>query len=309
MDKLHVLKNYRNFKCKCDKCRHTCCAYWRINVSKSDYDRITALDNSLNHLVKEEYPTSKRYAHIKLDNKGLCPALDKGMCSLQIKYGVNALTTICMEYPRLVRYVNQPEIALSTSCEAVVESLFGNDLIEFENIDKSYMFNNTYSKNQHFIKHNKVRNKMFDYLYKDPNIKGINNIKDYLNGDINTEWNKSIYMFIKNIYNEFFRYRATITSYPHFMDNVSFDNIKIEDNHMIINLLINHMYYMNFPYCNNNENIVDNFIGLYIVYRLMQITFSILSDDILIDEIAFLFREIEHSRYYDLIGNLYRELI
>ena len=69
------------------------------------------------------------------------------------------------------------------------------------------------------------------------------------------------------------------------------------------------MFYMNFPYCNNNDNFYDNMAGLYTIYGILQILFNTLTGDELIDNIAFVFREFEHSSFYDRIGNLYKELI
>lgn len=306
MEKLLCLNNYLKFKCKCDKCRHTCCAYWKINASKKDYDRIRSIDNGINHLEVESFPTSKRYAYIKLNSSGKCPCLSKeGLCSLQIKYGTDALTTICMSYPRVFRYINSPEVSLSTACEGVLEDLMSNELITFERIDKKYMYDNKYSSNQKFIKKNSVRNKVFDIYMKE----GINALSSYLGINYDISFNKRLFSYLKNIYDEFFKERAAITGYHHFMDDVSYDDINIADNIFIKNIMINHMFYMNFPFCNNNENIKENFIGLLTVEGMVKVAFSILKGEELVDELSFLFRGIEHSNFYDKCYGLFKELM
>ena len=308
MEKVLALNNFKEFKCKCEACRHTCCGFWKINVNKEDYMRITSLGDDCNHFEKEEYQTPKRYAHIKLDDSGMCPKLVNGLCSIQQKYGIKALTTICMEYPRLVRYIDSPEVALSTSCEAVVESIIGKDL-NFEIIDKDYIRGNPYTKNQHFKKGNRLRKKLIDIIKENPSIEGLNEVSCELNLDIKIDMDKRFFIFIKNIYNEYFKTRAIHTGYRDIMNGVTYDMLQPILNKNIPNILINHMFYMNFPYCNNNDNFYDNMIGLYTIYGMLQILFNILTGDELVDYIAFVFREFEHSAFYDRIGNLYKELI
>ncbi len=309
MENVLALEGFKSFKCKCDTCRHTCCGYWKINVNKEDYLRITALGEDCNHFVCEEYQTPKRYAHIALDENGMCPKLKDGMCSIQQKYGIKALTTICMEYPRLVRYINSPEVALSTSCEAVVEGLMIERIIKFESLDKKYILGNPYTKNQHFINGNGLRRNVIDTLISNPGILGLNKISELLGLNIKIDLDKGFFIFIKAIYNEYFKKRALSTGYRDIMEDVTYDMVHPIINNQIINILINHMFYMNFPYCNNNDNFYDNMVGLYTIYGVLQILFNTLTGDELIDNIAFVFREFEHSSFYDRIGNLYKELI
>ncbi|MCR5706323.1 MAG: hypothetical protein K6G48_05975 [Acholeplasmatales bacterium] len=309
MEKVLALENFKAFKCKCNLCRHTCCGLWKINVNKEDYLRITSLGDDCNHFVCEEYQTPKRYAHIALDENGMCPKLKDGMCSIQQKYGIKALTTICMEYPRLVRYIRGPEVALSTSCEAVVEGLMLDRPIAFERLCKNVLLGNPYTKNQHFINGNAIRLSLIDTLKENPSIEGLHKMEEILGLNIGLKLDKRFFIFIKSIYNEYFKNRAIHTGYIDIMDKVIYENLVPVMNYNIINILINHMFYMNFPYCNNNDHIEDNMIGLYTIYGLLQILFNVLEGEELIDYIAFIFRELEHSAFYDRIGNLYKELI
>lgn len=37
---------YKDFKCKCDACRHTCCNSWKIGVNQKEYFNLIGMEAS-----------------------------------------------------------------------------------------------------------------------------------------------------------------------------------------------------------------------------------------------------------------------
>lgn len=83
---------YKEFKCIAQRCRHTCCAGWEIDVDQDSLERF-----------KED---PEVYSHIKdgsivLEEGDRCPFLNEdGLCKLILKYGEDYICDICTEHPR-----------------------------------------------------------------------------------------------------------------------------------------------------------------------------------------------------------------
>lgn len=79
------------------------------------------LDTTL-HLV--DRPTPERYAELTQNWEGHCPMQrEDGLCALQAECGEGAISTTCRYYPRAIRTAEDDECCCSASCEAVVELL------------------------------------------------------------------------------------------------------------------------------------------------------------------------------------------
>lgn len=131
-DKLLVPEYYPAFRCKCGRCRATCCGGWGISISMQEYFRLLGLDCSPalrrrldGALCPLEEPTEARYAQLLPDWRGVCPLQGQdGLCMLQQECGADALPPVCRHYPRGLRTAFGPACACSNSCEAVLEQLF-----------------------------------------------------------------------------------------------------------------------------------------------------------------------------------------
>lgn len=124
-----------DFACKCGDCRHNCCGGWPVTISRAEYERIMAADcppdyrEELKSVLRRNYaPDDERYAHIVHDDHGKCILLTaEGLCGMQLKLGEAALPAVCRLYPRNRRCVSgRNECALSFSCEAVTEKLLSD---------------------------------------------------------------------------------------------------------------------------------------------------------------------------------------
>ena len=120
-----------HFRCKCGDCRAVCCRGWRINLTKTEYLRLTAMSCSDDlharlerSLAVFDAPTDDAFAYIAHGADGRCPMLDAGgLCSLQTECGWEIQPAVCRLYPRAVRAGDPCEIVAADSCEATVELL------------------------------------------------------------------------------------------------------------------------------------------------------------------------------------------
>lgn len=119
------------FKCKCGDCRNVCCRGWGISVTEAEYFRLIGLSCSkpLRRTLDSAFyiadrPTHESYAFVSPSPDGACRLLGKdGFCTLQQSCGEGVLPSVCRLYPRSYKSGLQLEGSCSASCEATVEAL------------------------------------------------------------------------------------------------------------------------------------------------------------------------------------------
>lgn len=138
--KLYAPEYYKNFTCIADKCRHSCCIGWEIDVDDDTmqvYDTITepygqAIRDSIE---RDETP------HFKLCHGDRCPHLDEsGLCRIITNLGEGYLCHICREHPRFYNDTNcGKEVGLGMACEEACRLILSTenyvDTVEIGKID------------------------------------------------------------------------------------------------------------------------------------------------------------------------------
>jgi len=114
--KLFVPEYYKNFKCIADKCEHSCCIGWEIDIDEETLKKYENLENPyapdiLNSISFEGTP------HFKLCEGDRCPHLDKnGLCKIILSAGEEHLCDICRRHPRFYNYTDVAEVGIGMSC-------------------------------------------------------------------------------------------------------------------------------------------------------------------------------------------------
>ena len=109
---------YPAFRCIADKCRHSCCIGWEIDIdpdTRAAYRRVPgAFGQRLNAAIEDGEVSSFR-----LGENERCPMLNKsGLCDLITVLGEDALCQICADHPRFRNYfADRTEIGLGLCCE------------------------------------------------------------------------------------------------------------------------------------------------------------------------------------------------
>lgn len=111
---------YSKFKCTADKCKHTCCAGWEIDIDPEAIERFSSLDaESAQAILATIEQGDDNTPHFRLCENGNCPHLNEnGLCRLILKHGEDILCDICREHPRFYNYIgNIAEVGIGASCE------------------------------------------------------------------------------------------------------------------------------------------------------------------------------------------------
>lgn len=91
---------YGEFQCLADKCAHSCCLGWEIDVDEDTAALYKELPGPLGEELREQLCLLPE-PHFKMTADGRCPFLNKeGLCRLILSYGEDALCDICREHPR-----------------------------------------------------------------------------------------------------------------------------------------------------------------------------------------------------------------
>ena len=116
--KLLAPKYFNDFKCIADKCSHSCCIGWEIDVDEDTMEKYRALSHPYAKGVLDSIDIENT-PHFKLCEGERCPHLnEKGLCNIITNLGEELLCDICREHPRF--YLFSPtftEVGLGMACE------------------------------------------------------------------------------------------------------------------------------------------------------------------------------------------------
>ncbi|MBQ2715163.1 MAG: flagellin lysine-N-methylase [Clostridia bacterium] len=123
--KLYAPKYYRDFSCIADRCRHSCCIGWEIDVDDITMEKY----RSLTHPYGENIRKSIEDGHFRLADRGRCPHLDeRGLCRIICRLGEDHLCDICREHPRFYNFTSRGcFVGLGLSCEEACRIILGSD--------------------------------------------------------------------------------------------------------------------------------------------------------------------------------------
>jgi len=163
-DKHYLVPDYiLDFKCAC--CTE-CCKRWKIIIDKQTvekYEQLTAEDEELAAMLAKNLKKDKGgRASVQLQNKvkkltvekdgeqkqvidvdtAVCPFLaDDGLCAIQKKYGIDALSDTCKIFPRNIFLTEWGyEMALTYACKNAALELKNKNRVEFYMDPEGYDF-------------------------------------------------------------------------------------------------------------------------------------------------------------------------
>lgn len=126
--KIYAPSYYENFRCIADKCRHSCCIGWRIEVNEDTLDKARASrEPVLNELLLcTESSGNENYIDLV---SGRCPFLDgKGLCRIISAVGEEFTPDICKEHPRFYNNLGTRfEVGLGLCCEEAARIILSSD--------------------------------------------------------------------------------------------------------------------------------------------------------------------------------------
>ena len=116
--KLFAPTYYQKFTCIADKCRHSCCIGWEIDVDDHALQAYDALTASYGKIIQDSIDRNDP-PHFVLCDGDRCPHLDEnGLCKIITHLGEGYLCHICREHPRFYNDTNDgKEVGLGMACE------------------------------------------------------------------------------------------------------------------------------------------------------------------------------------------------
>ena len=134
---------YPAFRCRADRCRHSCCRGWEIDVDEQSAARYRKLPGELGDELRRALFADEEGWHFRLDGEERCPFLEAdGLCRLIRRLGEEALCDICALHPRFFEELDADELwGLGLSCEEATDLLLGEKALRFvcgetgENLD------------------------------------------------------------------------------------------------------------------------------------------------------------------------------
>ena len=134
--KVYFPSYYEKFKCIADKCRHSCCVGWEIDVDDVTMEKYKALSDDMGDDIRSHICDGV----IELCDDERCPFLDRrGLCRIISSLGEGYISDICREHPRFYHSVSgRVEGGLGAVCEEACRIILSSDeyadFIELEQV-------------------------------------------------------------------------------------------------------------------------------------------------------------------------------
>ncbi|WP_073089707.1 flagellin lysine-N-methylase [Selenomonas ruminantium] len=116
---------YQNFCCKANRCQHTCCAGWEIDIDAATAARYQQLIGPLGEAIRQNIVVADGTWQFRLGAGERCPFLQEdGLCELIRRADESILCDICTNHPRFFVTLGDYELAgVGLSCEKSCELL------------------------------------------------------------------------------------------------------------------------------------------------------------------------------------------
>ena len=119
---------YQDFCCKADKCQHTCCAGWEIDIDDVAAAKYQQLTGPLGETIRQNIVKVDGTWQFRLGAGDRCPFLrGDGLCELIRRADESILCDICTNHPRFFVTLGDYELAgVGLSCEKSCELLLAD---------------------------------------------------------------------------------------------------------------------------------------------------------------------------------------
>ena len=116
---------YRDFHCIADRCRHSCCIGWEIDIDDSSLLRFQSVKGPLGEKLRANISLTPTPHFTLLGEAERCPFLnEKNLCELILGLGEDSICDICRDHPRFRSfYSDRIEIGLGLCCEEAARLL------------------------------------------------------------------------------------------------------------------------------------------------------------------------------------------
>ncbi len=120
---------HRRFRCIADRCVHSCCIGWEIDIDEESREKYRRIPGPFGERLNAAIADEEEGASFRLGKDERCPLLNKnGLCDLITQCGEEALCQICADHPRFRNFfTDRTEIGLGLCCEAAAFLVLGQE--------------------------------------------------------------------------------------------------------------------------------------------------------------------------------------
>ena len=153
---------YKNFKCIADKCKHSCCIGWEIDIDEDTLYKYAHIDGDFGLKLKNNIKAENGVSCFALDETERCPFLNKnGLCDIILNIGEENLSQICTDHPRFRNYFSdREEIGLGLCCEEACRLILSSTEKTFLEVVEDDLQNSMLDEDEIFILN--FREQLFD---------------------------------------------------------------------------------------------------------------------------------------------------
>ena len=110
---------YHGFRCIAERCRHSCCIGWEIDIDADRREEYRCVAGSFGKRLNAAIEDGAAGSVFRLDENERCPMLNEnGLCDLITEMGEGALCQICADHPRFRNFFShRTEVGLGLCCE------------------------------------------------------------------------------------------------------------------------------------------------------------------------------------------------
>lgn len=110
---------YPHFSCIADRCKHSCCIGWEIDIDEETLAKYRAVSGDFGKRLRKGIAENDGTACFRLGEDERCPFLNEnGLCDIILNLGEDALSQICTDHPRFCSFFSdRTEIGLGLCCE------------------------------------------------------------------------------------------------------------------------------------------------------------------------------------------------
>ncbi len=126
--KLYAPGYYNKFSCIADKCTHSCCIGWEIDIDPDTMEKYASFTDGYGKQIRQSIDATDT-PHFRLAENERCPHLDQqGLCRIISNLGDAYLCEICREHPRFYNDAARgKEVGLGMACEEACRIILESD--------------------------------------------------------------------------------------------------------------------------------------------------------------------------------------
>ena len=173
--KIFAPNYYKKFSCIADKCKHSCCIGWEIDIDDDTLKQYNSIETEFGKKIKENIDIIDGCACFKLTENERCPFLNQdNLCEIILNVGENSLCQICSDHPRFKNFFGDKiEVGLGLTCEEAARIIvYESETFEIIEIDETDENPTIYEDEIEFFG---LRNEIFHIINNEKNFQSIVN--------------------------------------------------------------------------------------------------------------------------------------